>query len=760
MSGQRNPYEDMKFERVIGIDFGASFTKLAFRDHEPSSESNPIYIEGKALVPTLGIETDREDSPWIFGNQAASIKPGKKMTVHRNWKSDLLRPDGEPPEDKIFEIALHFFKWLLKSLSSPDTLPFDPLDATVMVCVPAFKESGETMRKLASVMKESGWNNKLVLQTTEPKANTIGYCTEGRNIMNNFGMDWGEMLGEQSTFIRFTRQHLTDDKIAVLAILDIGSFTSDLSLISWKCGDTEDYLSEGSQHSFRHGIVEQLDAVCLPSILDDVGESIEEIPFEQLEVLKTHLYQGDTYELGGYTIGEPEHKVLIDKTVADFAEKLWQLLEPIVRSEPIKWFLLTGGGSAIPSLRKNLEERFENLREGSQRPRRLAGGGASRNATAIGATSIILTKPTGHPEESSSPERYQIEPLPPLRNCSCGGLNKNCMRCGGTGVLEDVIAPGPPRQRNTDASYVTADLEPTEVQEFEPEDISPPDEEVDVTKATIHITEQQVVAHTLEGWMGTLVFGSYPGTNEHNYRHFKFALESDNADERNRCWYRLLCLACALGSRVPRSTIQTFWNTTLEKSGFWDATTGPNRDPYKLDQFFESLIHRDFRSVYADGEQSELLRRVFYDFRKLQFLVYENDFAEVILELLSGIESGTNPVLFLRSGAKPDGSRWKGVIGQSMTSPLLFLMREWRRAGLITSGRMDHYCYYMNTAARRGAYRRGWLDSDRMYAYSLPDILDSSQVVHRKLLETKDWDPLLFDIPLQIIGSRRGRRRK
>lgn len=756
----------MKYRaNVVGIDFGASYTKLAYRffdsSHESPIQSRPLRIEQIELIPTLAIELNRKEDRWVFGKQAAAWEPGSGTVIHRNWKSRLLRPDGETPDENALEIARNFFRWLLDKLSKPGILPFDPLDAAVMICVPAFKESGEAFVKLGSVMESAGWRNKLILRTTEPKANTIGYCTEGRNVTNWHGLDWGEMFGLQSPFINFTRQHLTDNEVAMLAVLDIGSFTSDLSLITWRSGATEDYLSEGSQHSYRHGIVAQLDALCLPQVLDDVGESIEELPFDQLEVVKKHLYRGEAYELGGYTIGDESHQELINSALDNFAEELWQQIEPVIRSHPIKWFLLTGGGAAIPRIKKQLDVRFESIRAGSQRPRRLVGGGESRNATAIGATSIILATQTGYFNEPKVLDPPRIEPLPPLQSCTCHGSNKNCIRCGGSEVIQ--FPPAAPRSRPQliDAAPKPLDTTPSleSGPDLEAEDVTSPDEPLDPIYENVRYTDREIAEHTLEGWLGNLVFGSNPGTNEHNYRHFRSILESNDINMRNRSWYRLLCVACALGSRVPRRTIQTFWQTTLEQTGFWEATTGSHQNSARLDKFFEDLIHREYRSIYAAGEQAELLRRVFYDFRKLHFLTYENNFASVILEVLGGIGEGTNPVLFLRSGALPDGGMWKGVIGHSMTSPLLFLMREWRRAGLISSNRMDHYCFYMNTAARRGACRKGWLNWEQLYAYSLPEILESSSKVYEKLSESEEWSLADFDIPLQIIGSRRGRKR-
>ena len=756
---------------VIGIDFGASFTKLAFRagfspgriQSFEERQACPLKFKGDYLIPTLAIETGKDRKPWVFGKEAAGMKPGPGMTVHRNWKSRLLTANGEPPDAKTMEVAFAFFGWLLEQLKANYGLHFDTEDAAVMLCVPAFQSGGAALTQLAAVMEQAGWTNEFILRTTEPKANTIGFCTAGRNIRTVHDTpNWGDMFGgDNNPFIKFTRIATTTEP-ATLAVLDIGSFTSDLSLANWHPASTEDYLDDGTQVSFRHGVVEQLDALCLPEILDEIGESIDELDFAELEALKEKLYRGQTYDLSGYTLGDNNHQRKIKAKIAAFCDTLWKHVEPVVRKRSVKWCLLTGGGANIPALRQNLEKKFQKLSEGTRPPLQLALDTTTRCETALGATSLILFKGTAQSNVGGRPAQPRIQPLPPLRSCTCQGINPQCMRCGGSGILpeDQKSTPArPSRITNRPARQVEVEADVEEL-ELGPEEITPPDDTRVSRKDALRIADKEIAAHTLEGWMGTLVFGTKPGSQNHRYGSFRKILESPDEDVRVRAWYRLLCLACALGTKVPRSTIQVFWETTLELTGFWEITTGRDRDSSKLDKFFEDLIHREFRSIYAEGENAELLRRVFYDFRKLHFLVYENDFVGVIREILAAVDDGANPVLFLRSGALPNSSIWKGVIGQSMTSPLLFLMREWRRAEMISSNRMDHHCYYMNTAARRGACRKGWLKWDEdYYAYSLPDILEASRKVHEKLQETKEWDPRHFDIPLQILGGVQSRRR-
>lgn len=745
---------------VIGIDFGATYTKISFRDsfvgargEELESRESQIFdIDNEQLIPSLVVETGREDRPWLFGRQAAEIRPGKKTIVHHNWKSKLIKSDGSTPDPKSLEIAVEFFRWLHEHIKKSAKIQFRIHDAIVRLCVPAFDHQGEILSRLGLAMQHAGWTNELLLKTSEPKANTIGYSTRGQNIRLRTGMpDWGDMFDVNSPFIRFIRENLTANKKVALAVLDIGSFTSDLSVVYWSSGDTADYLSEGEQVSFAQGIVADLDEKCLRKILDDAGESWDELEFDEHERIKERLYSHQTYDLSGTLIGGPEVKSQITTAIDQFTQRLISLLEPHLKNVPITWFLLTGGGSNIPGISNKLSAYFRNFRVQGARPTALPlNPTGNRLDTAKGATSIILDKevrPVFKMTEKVSPV---IEsPLPPLENCPCQGLNLSCMRCGGSGILDESQQPSswPHIKTKPALNGVILGEDEKEIQHDLGETIEFINSE---DPGKLRLTADEIKQHTLEGWMGDLVFPN----QSMNYKTYKSVLCSSSNEEKNAAWYRLLCLACSMGARVGRKTIRNFWSTTLDRTKFWEITTEGSLDQTRLDQFFESLIHREFQSVYAEGEQAELLRRVFYDFRKLHHLVYFNEFADVVLEILDDSHQGADPIKFLRSGWRPDGSRWRGVIGQSMTSPLLFLMREWRRMGLIKSERHDHHCFYMNGTAAKAAIRKGWLDWRRYGRGDLQSVLDSSRSVHEHLLSSDAWSIEKFDIPLQILGGR------
>lgn len=429
-------------KNVIGIDFGGSFTKIAYRNaftdgrvsQFEARTSKPITISGSNLIPTLAIETGRSRRPWVFGAHAASIKPAPGMNVHKDWKSGLILSDGEPIRKEPLRVAHAFFSWLLESLKNPNVIPFDPMEAAVVLTIPALQCSGESLERLTQAVRKAGWINEILIKTSEPRANTIGFCTSGRNIRTIYDTpNWGDMFSMSHPFIQFTR-NTQSRSTATLAILDIGSFTSDLSLIDWHPNRTEGYLDGGFQESYRHGIVDQMDALCLPSILEDAVETIDKLELNELEALKHSLYSGATYELSGFTLGTAKHQKLISSTIEHFCDSLWRLIQPVLRSYPIKWFLLTGGGAAIPQVREILGAHFRELGDGKIQTSELDGL-PRRSDTAIGATSMIVFT-----SRSTSDKPLRDLPLwPPNRsrpsnqNCSCHGLNPQCSKCGGRG---------------------------------------------------------------------------------------------------------------------------------------------------------------------------------------------------------------------------------------------------------------------------------------------------------------------------------------
>lgn len=228
-------------------------------------------------------------------------------------------------------------------------------------------------------------------------------------------------------------------------------------------------------------------------------------------------------------------------------------------------------------------------------------------------------------------------------------------------------------------------------------------------------------------------------------------------------WYRLLCLGCSFSTllgRSPRKRVKELWSERLGDK-FWKSTVPGSLDDAddidfnrSLDAFFEDVIHQTFRDSNASGEDAEFWRRVFYDFRKMHYFVFRNHLPETILDY-TGFDTADGPGLiqFLRTGEiqddfrDPNEPRFTGVIGQSMSSPLLFIMRELARLEVIDE-RFHAACHYMNRPARKTACRLGWIHDDGLSRFSFSDLVDQSKSVHRGLEEVPEFNGF-FDLPLQ-----------
>jgi hypothetical protein len=169
-----------------------------------------------------------------------------------------------------------------------------------------------------------------------------------------------------------------------------------------------------------------------------------------------------------------------------------------------------------------------------------------------------------------------------------------------------------------------------------------------------------------------------------------------------------------------------------------------------MDEFFEKVIHQHLEGPRGSGEDAEFWRRVFYDFRKMHFFVFHNQFPEQLLDVFAESESWNQPVLFLKNGTWP-GEHWRGVIGQSMTAPLLFLMREMRRIGVLRSADFDKSCFYMNSPAKSIAFALGWIDEEKRRTHDIEALADISADCHQFMSEEAPDLIQWFDLPLQLF---------
>jgi hypothetical protein len=249
-------------------------------------------------------------------------------------------------------------------------------------------------------------------------------------------------------------------------------------------------------------------------------------------------------------------------------------------------------------------------------------------------------------------------------------------------------------------------------------------------------------------------------------------LRDTSSIEGKEHWYRLLCLGCSMSiplGRNPAARIIPFWRDRLNAE-FWEATIPATLEDakssgydHRLDAFFEDIIHQTFLDENSSGEDADFWRRVFYDFRKMHHYVFrDNDLPGVLMQLANSDEvDGSALISFLRSGQipvsmqMPGNERWAGVIGQSMSAPLLFVMRELRRLNVLPPARFDRACFYMNSPARRVAYRLGWISDEARRDYSLGNLVSLSECIFNRINESEHSEVLLphFDLPLQWYAS-------
>lgn len=238
-------------------------------------------------------------------------------------------------------------------------------------------------------------------------------------------------------------------------------------------------------------------------------------------------------------------------------------------------------------------------------------------------------------------------------------------------------------------------------------------------------------------------------------------------------WYRMLCLGCTLSiprGRRPASEVAQLWEANLGAQ-FWEHTipeslSDLSKDSFnrKLDEFFRDIVARYFKSENASGEDAEFWRRVFYDFRKMHHFVFLNHLPETILEFAGFPEAdGRRLIGFLRAGHIPDDmreadtSKWfRGVIGQSMKAPLLFMMRELRRLDVIDQ-RFDPACQYMNSPARRIAAQLEWIAHEDRVGGDFNQLVYLSEQVHEQMLSELPELAQYFDLSLQLYAHRHPR---
>jgi len=777
---------------VLAIDLGASHTKLAWRpgwtestdqplaqaDHFFKSPSNCLEIDGELHIPSIALQTGSQHK-WVYGTEAAKLTPLPGTAARVNWKSVLFDKHPHKQElDEAIDVAKGFLNWLYSHLSKRSDLE-DFNKCAVVLCVPALAERITGFDRIKKAWVDSEWQEHPISESLEPRANIVGLAstelaqdsqgkykarnhitfTRARGIGKEFWADIGQIFGQNSPLISWARDIGQGAPQKKVGVIDIGAFTTDFAVCELN-SQGEVKISGGAQRSIRHGVA-SLDRK-LKTFLADKGLNTNQITHLNFSLAKVQIYGGNEY-----MVSDGQKNVLVRRPQSlAWVESFTQEILGEIETQTSGWkaFVLTGGGAKIPLVRDALTEALtdkglRNLQDSFQDI-------DTRIATAAGAASVELQKWNAYTAPAHPVTPNVVTPPPAGRNCTCGGLNPSCNKCDGDGWIKAL--PNPARTRGRNKPRVEDPPPPSA-------EAKPPIEMIPRLAPTRKRANQTVrsatpkfiaianisagwagheleakMAFGLEGWLGELVFEN----TKLQPKEQAAILRDASSVTGKSTWMRLLCLCACLGVRAKPTYIETFWEKKLPD--VWNvliprdlAVIASKHYDHKLNEVFVAAIHREFNSRNTRGEDAELWRRVFYDFRKLHHYVYINELPCSLLELAAepGLQEDTL-VNFMKSGSLPNRKPWVGVIGQSMTAPLLFLMRELRRLEIIDA-RFDASCWYMNTPARRVASQLGWITERQAAQFDIENVIEISRTCHARMKQECPELLPFYDLPLQ-----------
>jgi hypothetical protein len=132
----------------------------------------------------------------------------------------------------------------------------------IKLCLPAFKDITQAASILGQEMQLAGWNNVSVSRIGEPRANTIGVFGEGRNRLYIHPTDgvmpyFMAMYPMGSPLLEHLRAFglLGGPRHVHVAIIDVGSFTTDFSIIDFDASAKGDCMRTQHKAATRLGLL-------------------------------------------------------------------------------------------------------------------------------------------------------------------------------------------------------------------------------------------------------------------------------------------------------------------------------------------------------------------------------------------------------------------------------------------------------------------------------------------------------------------------
>lgn len=460
----------MMFAETLSIDLGAAYTKIAHRKsclpgrRSPGNQRAELYMsESGPLIPSIAIQTHRQDQPWVFGWDAASITPGPKMKVYQNWKSNLFAAENSDQTAAAAIVACEFFRWL-KGIVTDAGIDLDK--AETRIAMPALPEFEKKALLIAQCMEMADWPSSKILRATEPHTNALGIYSEGRNVINRAAdgtllPDYGRMFRAENPLIQAARDFALNDRgtnIVKIIIVDIGAFTSDIAALKYDIATPLDDLGVGlrkiEESSVPLGIINDLDSGLFNQLGNSNGVDWNTLTFNSMEDCKRAVYAGRIYTIptqagGTVDFGTPADQAVVSQYIQEFVRKLWAWIEEQIGRDKPQFAYLTGGGSLIDGVSGALRSKFDSLSivpkafpdadqqsgEGQWIRWEDTDIGLNRIATAIGGASVV-NQIAGDLEIAADPERRapQVWREDPTQTaCRCQGGNKDCCFCFGRG---------------------------------------------------------------------------------------------------------------------------------------------------------------------------------------------------------------------------------------------------------------------------------------------------------------------------------------
>lgn len=376
--------------RVVCIDIGSSFTKIAVRRGRneqslpvPNRPDDPESFE--VLIPSLIVVGG--GGKLIFGLEAARQRAAAGVMRVRNWKAALFAASRAGVGGVTVDAARQFLVQFLRFLRVGVLAAHDLSDAPVRLCIPALTDRLISDTDLCEAVREAGLQPSHVRPIEfEPVTNALGVLTRGRNSVwtperTRGGTEPTPDLRMQDMFagelaLRYRQSGLAGSSGSYMVLIqDIGSFTVDFTTVRFETGfDGDDFRRpQFTQESFRHGVYD-LDSLMLSRLRDPVQEAIRGMTLQGWETARKEICGGRAQRIraaNGQDIVELslELQPAIQGAIADFGRTLVEARRTFLAragfptgmsaqgSVPlsIDHVITTGGGSGIERLRNVLD---------------------------------------------------------------------------------------------------------------------------------------------------------------------------------------------------------------------------------------------------------------------------------------------------------------------------------------------------------------------------------------------------------------------